>query len=232
MKPVRGFTLLEAMFTVAIMGGLIVILAGVFSTAAAGFKLGNSRLGLQGELRRILAPLRRDLRNASYQSASVAPIAVRVAAAPPGAVPQVDVRRDRLCFNGLKNNGRNNSQYDPDSGKPLWDCYLVYFATADNPNGRLVRAVLDVSPPRLTARVFPNLNGADLSLSNPALAAEGLRVLSKQVLAFDAELDDTTQMVRFGLRLRAEAGRREGKSTAEIMEVQISVRPANTWPRL
>ncbi len=231
MKTRRGFTLLEAMFTVLIMGGLIAILAGVFSIASSNFKLGTTRLQLQGELRRILAPLRRDLRNSSFHSTATVEGSASVAARPPDAAPTVTVRRDGLSMAGLKEPGRDSS-YQADDGKPLWDCYLLYFATLDNPNGKLVRAVLDDSPPRPLAKPLNPFTTANLSMSDPALVANGLRVLSEQVLAFEVELEPPTQMVHAHIKLRGKEGRREGKSTAEILEVKISLRPANTWPRL
>jgi prepilin-type N-terminal cleavage/methylation domain-containing protein len=230
-RQVRGFSLLETMFTVAIMGGLMAILAGVFATATANLKLGATRLELQSELRRVVTPLRRDLRNTNFLSVSRVGQTCSVAANPPATQPKVDVARDGLALNGLKR-PLLDSSYDSDSGKPLWDCYILYFATRDDPDGRLVRALLDDSPRSEVAKMLPGFGAGDLSASNPNLLDNSLKVLSQQVYAFGVELDTTNQLVQMHVKLRGRAGRREGKSTAEHLEVRFSLRPANTWPRL
>ena len=55
----RAFTLLEILVVVVILGGLIIVVFGVFAVGVSGFKLGTVRLDLQSELRRIVNPLRR-----------------------------------------------------------------------------------------------------------------------------------------------------------------------------
>lgn len=231
MRATRAFSLLETLFTVAIMGGLMAILAGVFAAATANLKLGATRLELQSELRRVVTPLRRDLRNTNFLSVSRVGQTCSVSANPPAAGPKVDVARDGLALNGLKQ-PLADASYDPDSGKPLWDCYVLYFATRDDPDGRLVRALVDDSPRSEVARTLTGFSVADMSASNPNLLDDSLRVLSQQVYAFGATLDTTNQLVQVHVKLRGRAGRREGKSTAEHLEVRFSLRPANTWPRL
>lgn len=236
MRPRAGFTLLEALIVVVVLGGLIVTVFSVFTVGVSGFKLGTARLDLQGEMRRVMNPLRQDLRNSSFQSASFLTVNRNVPANPPNATPQAAVNRDGLSFNGLQNM-LNDASYDA-TGFPKWDCYIVYFATLDEPDGKMVRLALrdpsDLSSSECTLSVPRPLSNGDLSLSNPQLLNNNIRVLSSQVMDFQVSLDQANQLVAIKLRLRSPVGRMElgRRSTVEVLEIQTSVRPANTFPRL
>lgn len=232
MKRRCGFTLLEALLTISIMGGMMGVLLAVFAAAGPGYKLGSTRLDLQSDLRRILGPLRRDLFNSAFQSLSVLGRIADVAANPPYDQPRLSVHRDALCMNALSRGGTSPAEYSPTSGRPMWDCYVVYFATRDDPNGNLIRMVLRDTSVSDIAQPIPSLNEADLSLSNANLLNNDWKELSSQVLEFSASLDEGNQLVRFHLKIRGAAGRREGKSTAEVLEIESTLRPDNTWPRL
>lgn len=231
----RGFSLLEALFGVTILGALIGIVCAVFEVGASGYRLGNTRLELQSEMRRVLTPLGKDLKNSSMLSISVIPQAFDVQAEPP-APALVRVSRDGVACNGLHRRGLNAYS---DKGLPRWDCYILYFATGDNPDGRLVRTLLrdpsisDGDPNNDVISVPLALTPGHLSVSHPDMLEGELRTLSTQVMEFRTELNYTEQFISVRLKVRGKQGRSLGrKTTAEVLETSLSVRPENTWPKL
>lgn len=229
----RGFSLLESLVTIAVLGGLVIVIFAIFEVGVTGFKVGGNRLDLQGDLRRLLTPLRKDLQNSSYQSLSaVAVSAANIPLKPPKATPAATVQRDGLSMNGLRNY-QDEDSYDGDSGLPIWDCFICYFATLDSPDGKMVRMLLR-DPSRDTLSVPRGLSPSDLSLSNPDLLASNIRVLSDQVMEFGVTLDPSNQLVRLHIKLRSKVGRQQmgGRSLVEILEIDTTVDPANTNPRL
>ncbi len=136
-----GFTLLEALITVLILGGLTGVVFMVFAVGASAFRVGNNRLDLQSDLRRVLTPLRRDLENTSFQSISATNSEIDTPQNPPAGSPTVLARRDGICMNALRDS-LSDSSYAPGTGLPNWDGFLLYFATRDIPDGRMVRLVL------------------------------------------------------------------------------------------
>ncbi|MBN9413980.1 MAG: prepilin-type N-terminal cleavage/methylation domain-containing protein [Candidatus Eremiobacteraeota bacterium] len=229
----RGFTLLESLITIAVMGGLVLMVFAVFEVGVTGFKVGGNRLDLQGDLRRVLTPLRKDLQNSSFQSVSTVSVtADNIPLKPPNPSPAATVQRDGLCMNGLRNS-QDDDSYDNVSGLPIWDCFVCYFATQDSPDGKMVRMLLR-DPSRDTLGIPRPLSPSDLSLSNPDLLASNVRVLSDQIMEFGAVLDPANQLVRLHLKLRSKVGRQQmgGRSLVEILEIETTVDPANTNPRL
>ncbi|ODT76972.1 hypothetical protein ABS71_02920 [bacterium SCN 62-11] len=212
----RGFTLLEAVLSLAVLGSLMLVIFAVFSVGVAGFRVGTSRLQLQSDLRRVLAPLRKDLENSSFQSMSSTAL----------EIPSLPARRDGLCLNGLRD-ALSDSSYAAGSGLPQWDCFVLYFATQDLPEGRLVRLLLRDTTPSVLS-LPRSLTAADLSLANPDLIGREIRVLSDLILDFRVRLDPSNQMIQLGLKLRSKAG----KSRVEVLEIETIIDPANTSPRL
>lgn len=227
-----GFTLLESVLTVVILGSLMLVIFSVFSVGMAGFRVGSNRLQLQSDLRRVLAPLRRDLENSSFQSISSTVLETRTLQNPPVPLPDMPARRDGVCLNGLRD-PLSDASYAAGSGLPQWDCFLLYFATQDLPDGRLVRLRLRDATPGVLS-VPRGLSPADLSLANPDLMGRETRVLSDQILDFQVRLDSSNQLVQLGLKLRSKPGHAlaGGKSRVEVLEIETVVDPANTSPRL
>jgi len=227
-----GFTLLEALITVLILGSLTGVVFMVFAVGASAFRVGNNRLDLQSDLRRVLTPLRRDLENTSFQSISATTSEVDTPQNPPAASPTVLARRDGICMNALRDS-LSDASYAPGTGLPNWDGFLLYFATRDNPDGRMVRLVLKDPTPGVLS-VPRNLAAADLSLANPDVVSGEARILSDQILDFRVTLDSSNQLVNLSLKFRTKAGHQSlgGRSLIEVLEIDTSIDPANTNPRL
>ena len=225
--------MLESLITIAVLGGLTLVVFAVFEVGVTGFKVGGNRLDLQGDLRRLLTPLRKDLQNSSFQSLSmVAVSASNIPLKPPSPTPSVTVQRDGLCMNALRN-AQDEGSYNSDSGLPIWDCFICYFATQDAPDGKMIRMLLR-DPTHDTLSIPRSLSPGDLSLANPDLLANNIRVLSDQVMEFGVTLDPSNQLVRLHLKLRSKAGHQQmgGRSLVEVLEIDTTVDPANTNPRL
>ena len=221
----RGFSLPEILIGLVVLSGLMVGSFMIFDVGVSGFQVGTNRLDIQSDLRRILAPLRRDLRNSSFQS---------ITAIRPGTGPGVGVR-DGVCMAGLQESA-GGALYNPSTGMPQWNCFVLYFATEQQGTGSMVRALLDdPTPGRTVASPLEGFNTTYLSYPNVPHAMPGsVCVLSRQVVDFEVNTRVTDQAVDVRLHLRAPKvrvlqGRRE---LAEMLEVKISLRPANTWPRL
>jgi len=232
MSRLKGFTLIESLVTIAVLGGLVLVIFAVFQVGATGFRVGTNRLDLQGDLRRLMAPLRKDLQNSSFQSTSFVSQSINVPSRPPRPNPTVTVQRDGLSMNGLLQ-PEDDDSYNKDSGLPIWDCYICYFATLDQPDGKLVRMVLRDPSHDVLSRPL-NLGPADLSSANRDLLQNNLKVLSDQMMEFGVTLDQSNQLVRLHLRLRSKIGHQMmgGRSLVEILEIQTTINPANTNPRL
>jgi hypothetical protein len=216
----RAFSLLETLISVGILGGIMLLLCVIFEVGSHGFKVGTARLNLQSELRRIIQPLRRDLRNTSFPS-------VRTLARSAG--PN---QRGGVSCNGLTDT-LSTGQYEAGSGLPLWNCYIVYFATLDEPVGKMVRGMLTDPSRDTVASPLAAFTEAELSISNPGWIEDTPRVLSDHVQHFSASLNGADQLITLQLRLQGAAGRTElGQSLAEVLEVELVVQAANTWPRL
>jgi hypothetical protein len=233
----RGFTLIEALVYASMMSLMVVILFTMFAAGVSNFRQGVGRIELQGEARRILAPLRRDLFNSSYASVSHVARTYDAPRDPMRNASTRPVQRDGLCFRALRPGGSH--QFDADSGLPRWDCYCLYFATADMPEGRMVKALVsDGDPPTLDARPMSGLlahQAAFLRFPNPANLLPGqLHTFSRQVLEFAVTPLDSDQSVQIKLVVRGAAGRLEmgHRSSAEILELNLTIRPVNTYPRL
>lgn len=219
-----GFTLLETVVTTMVLGSLMLVIFAVFSLGASGFRVGSNRLQLQGDLRRVLIPLRRDLENSSFPSMSATVLEIATPQKPPLPLPSMPARRDGICMNGLRDS-LSDSSYADGSGLPQWDCFVLYFATQDLPDGRLMRLLLKDATPSVLSLPRP-LSLADLSFANPDLISREARVVSDQVLGFQVRLDSSNQLVHVGLKLRTR------EPQLELLEIEMTIDPLNTSPRL
>lgn len=222
-------TLLEAMVALAIMAGLMTVCCEVFLAGSSVFKVGDTRISLQQELRKIVASLRRDLLNTSFQSVSDRHAEISVLERPGVSAATRLVARDSICFVALSD--ANPPFYDATRRLHRWDSYLLFSASDTPDSHELVRKRL-VDP-------HPSTDTEALRLDAPFLAAppvmnRDVRTLSNHLEQFTVKLDKANQLVGFSLQLRGDVGRREQgpRSTAEILEAQESIRPVNTYPKL
>lgn len=220
MRPSRlsqkGFQLAELLVCVTIfslVGGLC------FYAAASGFRLfaqTTSRQALQRDARAIIAWLQRDLGLSNLMRC-------HTVARDEGAH-----RRDGLAVVAL------DSWQEPlplDAlSLPAWNRIVVYAATR-GPKGLLMRQqYLPNAPPPLTAQDVRDTLGPALGGTLNPLEQ---RRLSGAVQSFSVELVERSNAARIDLTLREETVEGgSGQAREEVLQVQTTITPRNTWPRL
>lgn len=219
----RGFSLLEGVIVLLILGLLSAGTVALFSFGTRGFQQAVLRQGLLGESERFRNKLKADYKPSHQGTLSVISRDMTLA---DGTV----VRRDAFAFASLAD-WKNPASFTT-TGLPRWNRYIVYYSTLQEP-GRLIRQVLDVSV--LFAPVpYHDLNSnvSELPLTNANVVQT--TILSKNVLSLEAERNDARQLLEVSLRLR-DGGQFRVNSGAKVEEVQQSVfslEALNTYPRL
>lgn len=231
-RNARGFGLLDMVLSFGLLALLSMAMVSVFAQTTSMYRLGTSRSGLQSEIRRIHVVMGRELAQSSFYTVSIhspSPLTV-----PRDDTTSMQARRDSLSCATLIS-PLDPSSFDSNSGLPKWDRYVIYMASNEVPNGKLIRyAVNGPSPitdeqkemtPPLSARVAAYPGGVITGTT---------RMITHRLVSFEVEQDLANQFVIVSLILRGDAGRLVGgrKTTAELLETKLSFRPENTWPRL
>jgi hypothetical protein len=230
----RGFSQLELLIAMGILTLLLGAVFAVFEVGSSGYRLGNTRLDLQSDLRRVSAALRTDIRESSFPTFSSLDRQTVVLADP--ALPAkgtLSVRRDGMACNSIQPN--TAARYAADTGLPRWDCYALYLATLEEPEGQLIRALVRDDSPGVSAIPLENWGPAYLTYpAIPNVVDDNVKQLTGQLLEFAVELQQSDQLVSVRVRLRGRGGRLEmgRKSVVQVLEANIVLRPANTWPKL
>jgi len=234
-KRSRGaLSLLEITVTTAIFGALMLVMLAVFDIGTSLFASGSTRLELQNELRRIQVVLQTTLRNSNFNSVSVFNATQVVPLHPPKSTPTLAAERFGLCFNSLSDT-QDPNRYDATTGLPRWDCYDLFWASLDIPDGKMIFAKMhDPTPYSTQAVPLPGFSSAVFSLGNTELVAGEFKILSSRVLQFGCSLDTPNQLVHIRLSVRSAAKGKTagGKSLVESASIEYAIRAENTWPRL
>jgi hypothetical protein len=126
------------------------------------------------------------------------------------------------------------------NGLPLWDRYVVYYASDDSESARMMRA--ELAPPFPTGqdclRIAPFNLGLLASVGQP-IPPDDLALIGRQQVVdhldeFRVERDDAYQVIRVNLSGRRVSGRKaDGVArTDEEFEAVFEFDPLNTSPRL
>lgn len=245
----RGFSLLELVVSMTLLSVLSVLTFSLFAQGSSLFRLGSSRGNLQTEMRRLIASMGREITHSSFYSCASltsAPLSVE-----PGGPGQTRwVQRDTLSCAALRD-PLASASYDPQSGLARWDCYTIYLATDEVPQGKLLRFRVDSpfdtagptteSTPLRGQRnglpydtLAPLVTAYPASTSDTPVLPDTTRLLTSQLLEFQAGAETSTQLVRVRVVLRGEEGRitQGHHTTAELLEGKLTFKPENTWPRL
>ncbi len=212
----RGFTLLEAVVSIALASLLLVTIFTLFAWSSTSFQLGMKRQDVQSAAERVSVLMRKDFAQATEGALSVVDRTV----APEG----VTVQRDGACLNGLSN-WRDPALFDAVSGLPLYNRYIAYYATPQAP-GRLIRLEIDPGGPALGP-----WSGFDQSvMSDPPPAGPPTvrsAVLSDQVWEVDFVPGPPPTA---NLKFRASAQGVNRSDRDEILEIRLVLRPRNSQP--
>ena len=212
-----GFALSELLVCTVIFS----ILTGLcFYAAASGFRMfthGTSRQALQRDTRAIIAWLQRDLGLSNLFRCKTSE---HVAGG---------YRKDSLALVGM------SSWQEPIATDalelPAWDRLIVYLVT---PKGALERISFEASAlglpvPLDYASVASGLSQAEAKSSPP----RDRRQLSDSVRTFSVTLDQSRNTAVLDLVLEtATVDGGSGKARKEVLQIQTTLTPRNTWPRL
>lgn len=224
-KYIRGFTITEALITLLVFSFFLGVLMYTMAYGFRTFSLAVSRSDVTTEARRLVLFMENELRSSAYFSARV----VRRGAG--------TVSRDGLCFVSISDWSKP-SAYNQMEGRPNWDRYLLYYATTEQPSGRLVRMVLNpLDSSEVGSFPYPPFaENPDLFLLEepgeyalPDLA--NYRVLASKVKSFSVNLLPTTQEVEVRTILRQNAimtRRGDGNREGGTFELHYRLHPENT----
>lgn len=225
MRRAAGYTVLEMMVTIFILGFVVLGVFGLFSIGSNGFRHTILRQGIQGDAARVASALRRDVRLTHLDSVTVE---ARNYTTADGRA----VRRDGLAFVSLSNWNDPNRFYTV-TRLPRWDRYIVFYATNDRDLGRLVRQEIE---PGGEIGPYPYLALPGNLAPAPVLNADVVEttILAENVLSFSARPNPATRTVEVALSLRQISGKLTGgqRKVDEIMELEFDFEPRNTFPKL
>lgn len=219
-----GFTIIEAIITVLVftffMGALLMILSYGFRT----YSVALARSDVTTEARRMVLFLEDELRTSGYFSVSV--IERKVGAQ--------NLSRDGVCFVSMRD-WSNAGSYNGLESRPNWDQYLVYYATVEEPVGKLVRMVLDpVDDDDVGSFPYPLFSAAYMLDDPPFYSGDDLvnsRVLASKVKEFRVTPVPTSQQINIRLLLRQNgvmSGRADRTREGGTFELNYTVKPQNT----
>lgn len=215
--PQRGFQLAELLISAFIFS----IIAGICAYAATtGFRIfanTNGRQSLQRDARAIFAWLQRDVGLSNLLRCD------RIAR------PIGSDRRDVLAVAAM-DSWQQPILTDP-LGLPRWNRLVVYTATP-NARGQLLRQLYDPTTVPLDASDVQSM--LDTIVNGPVggLTPTDQRRLTGSLRSFSVELSDARNTAVFDLILtEATAGAVSGRRN-EVLQVQTTIFPHNTWPRL
>jgi len=222
---------MDLLMSMALLSILSWLTFSVFAQTSSIFNLSSSRANLQSEIRRIQVSMGRAVSQSSFYTISTH--------TPPAIpVPRVDnltmmARRDSMSCATL-NDPSNPASFDDTSGLPKWDRYLVYMASQESPNGKLIQFQINrPGPDDLQVEMSPALPGV-VAVYPAGVLAGTAKVITHRLVHFETALSAADQTVTISLIVRGDAGRIVGgrKTTAELLETKLIFRPENTWPRL
>ncbi|MBS2036270.1 hypothetical protein JST97_14865 [bacterium] len=225
----RGFSVLEAVLACALFSLASLCLFGLMQFGFRAFSMGGQRMGLQAEQEAILMHLRADLEFTTVSSLRVADGGPRNVVVPLSVGPTNEPRH-QLCCCGLTDwNAKNN--YNPQSGLPNWDLYLIYQADLA-PQGSLFR--VEMGPVYYAndegwnqfssySAAFPNLPPG-LGANVAGLVVRRRQRLSSNLLGFEVTKASSDLVVRLLLfnssAYRDPAG---GSRRSQVLETKTRI---------
>lgn len=125
MRKRQGTTLLETLISTAIFSFLALAIFSLYDIGRVKWNVMYLRHQLQNDARNGVSGLERDLRKTDYSSVDVY---TNPRVIPPGWPEDKPVPRWAICMIGL-DDWNNPNNFDPVSGKPIWNQYVIYMAT-------------------------------------------------------------------------------------------------------
>lgn len=207
----RGFSLIELLLASSLLVLVMALVMVAFRYGVDAFHRANLQQGAAGEVARIVASLRRDLRRAHVRTVTV--LSRDHSSGQP---------RDAICIGTLQD-WNAVSSFDGVNGLPKWDRYVSYYATME---GKIYRSHLDPSSPDFSPVPFAPYSESYLSEDASLNPSEqtGYVLLSDQVEDFECAVNGNYVQVR--IRVKGRTGRHQ-----RVVEANLDVLAENTWPR-
>jgi type II secretory pathway pseudopilin PulG len=226
MRRSSGLSLIETIVAMSILAFVMGAVFLAFTQSSRTFRHALLRQGLQGDAVKMESLLGRDIRVTDYHSNITTS---RSFTTSDGRV----VRRDGLSVAALSD-WDDPTKFDSVTGLPLWDQYIVYYATDGEDEGRLIRQVVDGGGP---TNGFPYFGLSGNMATDPLINSNALSttLISSQVDHFEVASDDGTQGLDIILRLRRRGERRRSggeEKVDETLETRYSPVARNTFPKL
>jgi prepilin-type N-terminal cleavage/methylation domain-containing protein len=204
-----GFSLLETLVGMALLSTLLAVTFGLFQWGSRHSALAAMRQGLQSDAHRIFASVDGALFAAPRETLDVLQRSAG------------GRRRDALCAAALSD-WADAALYDPVTGLPLWDRYVVFYATQADPLGSLLRLQLDPGTP--CAQPYPAFPGTLLSEAVPSATPliSRVQLLASERVA-DFRLERGADTLRVSLRLQSGSVAPGPSRRTESLEIRHSV---------
>lgn len=219
----RGFSLLELVLGCALLSLVTFVIFFSLNYGFRSFTLASARSGLQGELRSLAARLHYDATLSTMSGPQIASLGRTLSTTTDGGTSAQP--RHLLCLPG-KRNWNDDGSFEPGSGLPIWDEYIVYHADLER-QGSLSRVTVRPADPfqgggwlgfsnyLATYRNLAPVTGAPVGGGT----VQSVRRLSRDLLGFQASKSSSglAVLVRLVSRTRRD----------EILEAVLQIQPRN-----
>ncbi len=219
----RGFTLIETLVGVVIFMGLVFVAFFLFEYGVrASFKLTNSQ-DLQSVATRIALSLQNELRRSARSSVTCVT----------NLTTPNNLRRDGVCFLAVSD-WKSAAAFNSTYGMPNFDRYVNYYATTEEPTGRLIRSLYTTTPD-YTCPPMASFSLSANCRANPAFntgvnasvqLGDDIRVFRVTELG-DGRLLASIELFRAGLKGPSDGTKQHDQS----YQLDVEVFPFNTWPK-
>lgn len=219
----RGHTLLEVIMASSLLVMVVASIFAIFDLGQGSYRLSVMRNDLQNQGRATLALLEREVEQTSLSGMAVADGSSRDLSLPEGTVA-----RHAICLVGL-DDWTNPANFDPISGLPNWNRYLIFYATTESP-GRLIRLEVSragaINGPWVDFESYLGNDPAALSLPVD-FTLEGHRVLAGDIYDFHLAPEDETMIFELKFRRRELAGLGGDRRRDETLQLKMEATPRN-----
>lgn len=249
----EGFSLIELVASAGIFLLLSILIFAFFRFGTRSFQEANTRHGLQIDALRVIESVQAELKRCNIASFDHlhGTADSREATATEGTMD-----RDAICFATLQDwhDKTNPNNFDLETQAPLWNRYLIYYATREE-TGRLIRLKIDPNPPPNGARQLPRDDFDGLVFDNPSLNKFDGKTspyveLAKNVLEFkvltrsdsadtdaiDADVASKLERGEILVSLKLKQKKQKGPvgpgpiRNFDYYELRVNLRPENSYP--
>ena len=230
-----GFSLFELVVAMGIFSIVSVLVFSFFRYGTRAFHQAAAKHGLQTEALRIAESLQKELKRTNESTVDIVHDSRAL------SLDGQTVHRDVICFATLKNwhDRLNTNNFDLESRAPLWNRYMVYYATME-PKGRLIKLRVDPAPPPEAPTRLGTTDLSRLYYDNPqanryAGSMPSYSVLSPNVQDFDIARSSSSPGA-FDISLKLKQKHPKGsvepgaRREFDFYELQLTVRPENSFP--